>query len=207
MAKKDVSAMVSGAGLITAIFTDLVQAVRARGGSDEDIHRLATPDGKHLVEKFADLIVGVAKKAGDLLTVTVDYSRSLAQMIAAGKYDWVNDDITEKHFPMKGNGKVELNLELAHFNKYISSDDAIAELKKRGLRPATLWELLAFGAKFPETQREFPIVALGSVWRDLDGDRNVPYLWGHADERSLGLCWYDHDWSDNYRFLASRESK
>ncbi len=57
MAKKDVSAIVSGAGLLTAIWTELVNAVRERGGTDEDIHRLSTPAGRETVDKMADCVV------------------------------------------------------------------------------------------------------------------------------------------------------
>lgn len=46
----------------------------------------------------------------------------------------------------------------------------------------------------------------GSVWRNFNGNRNVPYLWNDADKRNLNLNWYDNDWNDNYRFLASRQS-
>jgi hypothetical protein len=106
---------------------------------------------------------------------------------------------------MTGKGKVDVNLELVHFNKRINSDDAIAELKRQGLRPATLWELLAFGSAYKEKQREFPIVALGSIWRDL-GDRHAPCLWSNSDERYLYLYWYDDEWYGYCRFAVVRES-
>ena len=53
---KNVSAIVSGAGLIAGIWTEIVKAVRERGGTDDDIHRLATPDGASLIGKVAQLI-------------------------------------------------------------------------------------------------------------------------------------------------------
>lgn len=180
-----------------------LEVLAQHGVDSEGLTKIRKDDG--LAKKIADLIAGVASKVSDLFPVTVDYSRSLKEMIAAGKYDWINDDITDKHFPM-AKGKAELNLELVHFNKYISSDDAIAELKMRGMRPATLWELLAFGEKFPEKQREFPVIALASVWRHFSGGRRVPCLWSGAGGRYLGLFWCGLDWRGRFRFLASRES-
>lgn len=146
----------------------------------------------------------------DVFKVTVDYSRSLAEMIASGKYSWVHSEITEKHFPLPKipagvSAKLDLNLELVHVKRYISSNDAIAELKRRGMRPTIPPELLAFGKKYPEEQRKSPIVALGSVWRHWGGGR-VPCLWGVANGRYMDLDWYGDDWNGYYRFLAVCES-
>lgn len=136
--------------------------------------------------------------------VTVNYDLSLAGMIKAGWYDWVNSDITEKYFSMNSTGTKEVVTRLVHFNQYLSSDDVLRELDKRGLRPATIAELLAFGAKYPELQRQFPIVALGSIWQHL-GLRFVPYLYGRGSERRLSLDWFEYGWYDGYRFLAVRK--
>lgn len=163
-----------------------------------------------LVFALAVLVGLVPCSVNQNFKVTVDYSQSIAEMVAAGKYDWKNDDITEKHFPSPKlpagfPTKVELNLELIHFNRVISSDEALAELKKQGLRPATLRELLAFAVSYPEKQREFPIVALGSVWRRWDGSRCVPCLWGGSVGRYLGLGYFGDGWGGYDRFLAVRE--
>jgi len=136
--------------------------------------------------------------------VTVNHDLSLAAMIRAGQYDWVNSDITSDHFPIKDEEGTKDALELVHFERYIESDDVLRELDRRGLRSATIEELLAFGAKYPELQRQFPIVALGSVWRRLDG-RFVPCLWSGAGKRYLGLSWFESGWSDRCRFLAVRK--
>ena len=139
-----------------------------------------------------------------VLSVIVDYTMSLADMIKAGKYDWTNHDITEKRFPVKGEGKKETAVELIHFNRVMNSNQVEQELDKMGLRPGTIEELLAFGATFPETQRKFPILALGSV-AEISGGRVVAYLDGGGSERRLRLYWPDNDWSVVCRFLAVRK--
>lgn len=169
-----------------------VEAGRATSANFQEY--LKNPD------RFVETIGGDA--CGDVYSLVVDYSKSLSEMIAAGKYDWVNDDITAKHFPVMGNGQAEIVPQLVHFNRSISSDTAIAELNSRGLRPATLPELLAFGAKYPELQRQFPIVALGSVWVRLSGSRCVACLHGVGVERDLGPSWCGDGWHDGCRFLA-----
>lgn len=57
--------------------------------------------------------------------LTVDYSQSLEQMIAAGRYDWRNDDITAKRFPIKGEGIVEYEARYFNFDRNISSENTI----------------------------------------------------------------------------------
>jgi hypothetical protein len=138
------------------------------------------------------------------LKIIVDYGMTLEQMIAAGGYDWVNDNITAKRFPLSGKGRHEMVAELIPFNRGISSEEAVVELDKMGFRPGTVEELLAFGAAFPETQRKFPILALGSPC-GVGGDRLVAYLRGHDARRRLDLLWWDSRWIDYCRFLAVRK--
>ncbi len=147
-----------------------------------------------------------AKKAiAQTFPVTVDYNLTIEEMVAAGKYDWSNSAISSKHFPSGGKGTSQVQIELVHFNRTMESDEVLRELDKQGLRPATLPELLAFGATYPEKQREFPVVALGSVWRSLDGDRNVAYLCGGDSGRGLHLDWLGVGWRADYRFAAVRK--
>ena len=148
------------------------------------------------------------KDGEENITLTVDYSRTVEQMIAGGNYGWKNSDITEKNFPLPTKllgKKITASTKLFHFERSISSEDAISEMNKAGFRPATLAELLALGEAHPELQKEFPIVALGSVWRDERGDRLVPVLYFDDDGRELGLNWLGFDWDDNYRFFGVRK--
>jgi hypothetical protein len=56
---------------------------------------------------------------------------------------------------------------------------------------------------YPEEQRKFPVVALGSV-AEVRGERNVPDLYRRGAERDLNLSWLDGDWIGSCRFLAVR---
>lgn len=127
--------------------------------------------------------------------------KTLAQLIKECKFDWTNPDITEEHFPKQPvRGKVEL----MHFGKYISSQDAIKKMTERGLKPANIYELLEFGKENPDEQRKYPIVGLGSAWHHPLGYRFVPYLdWGGSG-RGLGLQWFGGGWGRNYRFACVR---
>lgn len=134
----------------------------------------------------------------------VNFALSLVDMIKAGAYDWVNPDITEANFPKTGTRETVVSAELIHFNKFISSDNAVLDMDKLGYRSATIHELLSFGAKNPDVQRQFTIVALGSSC-EVDGDRRVACLYRSVSGRGLGLGWWGGDWFGDCRFLGVRK--
>lgn len=204
MARKK-SEFLKSAGKMWSIMQAIVNAVLEMGGGDEDLHRLLT-DSK-LAQQVAKLIMSGRQKAGDTFKVVVDYSKSLAEMIRLGKYDWANDDINDKHFPIQGAGQHEAELVLVHFNKDITTKEVLAHLSSNDLKAAEIEHLLVFGTIYPEIQKEFPVVALGSVWVLGGGFRDCPYLSFVGGGRELGLGWRgdDDQWGGGCRFLAVRK--
>jgi hypothetical protein len=204
--KKNVSLLVSAAGWIAGLVEKLVNALRERGVTDEEIHSLVTENGNALVGKIADAIAEFVKQAKKIVyAIFVDYAISVEEMVKLGKYDWVNNDITTKNFSSKRVGKAEMEVELIHFDRSISSEEVLKEMEKMSYRAAELHELLAFGAKYPNVQREFPVIALGSVWQDWDGGRGVADLSGSASKRYLYLISFDNVWCSYCRFAAVRK--
>ena len=145
---------------------------------------------------------------GDTVIIEVDYSLTLEQMVVAGHYDWKNDAITAKNFPVKGTGIVQFEARYFHFDKDASSEAAVEAIV--GEDPANPWgpaqteHTLSYGAKYPEEQRKFPIVGLGSSAR-VDGLRSVLCLSEVGSERDLGLGWWGGGWRRHCRFLAVRK--
>ena len=144
----------------------------------------------------------IETKPTQTLALTVNYGLGLKAMIAAGLYDWVNDDITAKRFPVKGEGVAEFETKLFQFDG-ISSENAIKEIEAQGWQVASIEHLLAFGAANPDEQRKYPIIALGSVG-EVDGNRRVPGLDGGGSKRDLRLRWWGGGWGSRCRFLAVR---
>jgi hypothetical protein len=100
---------------------------------------------------------------------------------------------------------VPVTVEYVHYGEDLATDEVERRLATTGYRPATIEELTANGAKNPDEQRQFPIVALGSVFVGPGaGFCCSPCLYGDDAGRRLGLGDRDGGWSADYRFAAVR---
>ena len=115
----------------------------------------------------------------------------------------------------------EVVFEYIHMECEALTDEVFTVMDCSGLRPALYEELLGFAEKYPDEQRKYPIVALGSVTL-VDGNRRVAYLWqklntriqdcclsphsiATLDSRDLCLEWREYGWDQCFRFLAVRK--
>ncbi len=173
------------------------------------VNKLSGKDGGYWYEKLRLLLrepavvpalAAVAEVATQTLTVLANIS--LADRIAAGKYSgYINRAITEENLPHDPTSVGEWEWKIFHFGQ-ISSEDATVAMVANDWQPAKLEHILVFGEKYPDEQRKYPIVGLGS---SRVGGRGVPSLRGDDLGRSLHLDTWRADWRDNYRFLAVRK--
>ena len=197
-------------------FGQALHALNLIQAKDPSLERLDALYGSGILSDLLDpaaclddrSAIRIALKLGvampEQIVLSVDYGQSLEQMIAAGNYDWTNSDITAKRFSPKGEGTEQFEAKIFHFDRNISSEAAVEAIKVAGWEPGKIEHLLAFGAKYPEEQRKYPIIGLGSVAK-VDGYRYVPDLDEGGRERDLDLDWWDDVWSDGCRFLAVRK--
>lgn len=134
-----------------------------------------------------------------------DYSKLFESLLARGNYGYKNPEITSSNFPGKCVGDFEGVL--YHPNRDISSEDVLEELDQNGLRPATMLELLIFGAKFPEKLVEFPIAALGQCCLGSSAARCVGCLSRRLVRRRVDLSKWANIWFAYDHFLAVSKSK
>lgn len=166
--------------------------------------------GRITREKFQKFLMDSddASCNGPGYTVSVDFNKFIHDMVRAGRYnqDYGHLSRLAALFNVKGEGVITVALELIHLNRVASSDVALAHLERNGLRPATIEELLAFGASYPEIQKRFHVVCLGS---SCSGSHNdgcfVPVLRGHPGFRELHLTQFNQNWDSDCRFLAVRK--
>lgn len=163
-------------------------------------------NGKALARVLKEVFMSADMPADNTYPLSVDYRKSVEDAVRSGLYDRADSDITTHNFPTKWKGTAKIRVELIQFNWWFSTDRILQELNRMGYRPAELHELLAFAEKYPDIQRAFPIVSLGSIWKDERGNRN-PYLDSCAVGRTLGLHWDNDNWhNEDYRFAAIRKS-
>src|SRR4029077_6776641 len=127
-------------------------------------------------------------------------------MIAAGRYDWVDPDITAERFPV-GKGIVRFKpklFRLGPLDTFVSSENAVTALKGEGYEPATHVHGLVYGATFPDEQGKHPIACLGSS-AVVHGNRVVVCLHGRNAERGLSLGHWDGGWFGRWRVLGVQE--
>ncbi len=219
MARKK-SEFLSAYGVAFQVLKSITDAVLAEGGSDEDLRSLLSDSEK--CRRVAMEIVGHKPREqkgtsyrGDVSPAATGFRAEVIYVQPSYAdlkkvFDCVYDGYKNAEFkPIDICKDVsvenrEIEFELVHLNKDVSTDKALAELDKQGLCPALYEELLAFAAKYPELQKQFPIVALGSVCR-YDDDLYSPYVRWNDVERDLDFYWIDDGWCDRYRFLAVRK--
>ena len=110
----------------------------------------------------------------------------------------------------KQSGQVKVEVKLFRFKGSLTTQEILAKMDAEGYRPAELFELLAFGAKYPEKQRKFTIVALGTS-ASRNGFTYIPCLTGGTDHRYLETTWgheKNEPWEhvERERFLAIKKS-
>ena len=102
----------------------------------------------------------------EAFTLEVNYDQSVEEVLEAGNCDWKDEDLTSEHFPSTRSGVATIEAYLVHFRRQMTLDEIFAEFDERGLRPASVEELLAFGARYLYPQTQFSVTALG--WPVMD---------------------------------------
>lgn len=197
MSRKNVSAVVSGLGLGLGILEALVAAIRKEGGSDEDIHRLATAEGLEILAEMARIAVGIKDS----------FAVRFAVALAACKFDWMNDYVNPANFPASVFGGVgEGHLlaqppatEKGYWNE-AEVDVWLAEKGKEGYEAATLADGLDFVAKNQEAHIDGPVV----FWASVSSHGRVACLRRGDGGRFLLVYGRVGFWDDFFRFLLRK---
>jgi len=225
--EKEVSAIVSGAGLISSVWTALEAAVREHGGNDRDLHRLSKPEGKDAITEMAQAIVAPRrlKSLGKCEEYRVHVNRLNLPRLETllGLFDAVLGPFDEgqawtKHPRRRGANDVkasEVVMVVKGFTEhemgdreFFSAEDVIAWGSERGLVPADEQEVFAFGVN-PETrdvQLKYALVGLGSFIIDGEGLRLCSELDAEDGKRTFEVDDYDADaWCTKHHFLFVRK--
>lgn len=136
-----------------------------------------------------------------IFSLTVDYSRSLQEMIKDSDHDWVNPGVTADLFPVQGSGVVMVRARLVYFNIAATTLEVLEDIRGRSCRSAKIEHILALAKLYPDEQRKYPIIALDSAQECPRGGRNVPALREYSGRRALCVYWDIKRWKKSCRFL------
>jgi hypothetical protein len=114
-------------------------------------------------------------------SITVDYDRSIEELVQNGGFGWSHRELTARMFPSERKGTARLRAVLVDLPSYLATEQIVEFQEKKGFRPATIRELLAFAAEDPDAQLRHPIVALGSTCSLFAPERSM------TEERTFGL--------------------
>jgi hypothetical protein len=144
--------------------------------------------------------MGAGGPAGSYRITTGD-GRSTEELVDAGGYAYAHSCVTSENFPARHlEARRVREIVLLEFGHDVTSEEAIAEAVQLGLTRPMYEDALYFGIKYPDVQRERPVVFLHDPWFGVSGRRDVLCLWSNAGRRELGLEGFDDRWSRNYRF-------
>lgn len=177
-------------GVMKTFMQMLEDEVVASGGTAEMLERLGKKSLRPAIKRFAEEIV---REAGALAS-------SFRDMIRLGRYDYTYgyadnpEGIEGQTFHAVTN-----ETELDHPGKRFTTKQVY---QRYGDKMADLSELLDYGIKNPDTQRQLPI---GIVWKV--GDQ----FWYAILSSSGSLCeldvnqgYPDIEWNDYFRFLVRK---
>lgn len=141
----------------------------------------------------------------------VNWEQSLREMRAAGRYDWVSDEVMHR-FPIceegqRSGGTARFEAGYVHFDFEILMEDVLKQICQADLQnlwwPARIEHLLAFGALYMNEQEKFPILGLGSVAK-IFNQKSVPALSSDGSDRIVKIYSGEEKFPPKARFLVCR---
>lgn len=107
--------------------------------------------------------------------VAVDYEMNIEALVNSALFGKIESQINSTNFPVQRKGTADIRIMLFVSNGYTLAAKVLHRLSKNDFRSAELRELLALHKYYPELCRTFPVIALGSIWRDQTLPSRYPF--------------------------------
>ncbi len=139
----------------------------------------------------------------DVFSVSVRGGIDLHELFSAARLIW--GELPDRvDAPSDG---YDIEIELVSFNCDVTVEDVERHIRSRGMRAATLWELLSFAAAYPTQQERYTICAPGATWEDASTGKTVlPGIRSAWTARCLESFRCDGVFKQGTRFAAVRGS-
>lgn len=115
---------------------------------------------------------------------------TLAEMLAAGKFSSVAEEITEADYPVNPKQFTTKGSKRYRFDRDMTKSEVAVEIVADGHKPGPIERILAERAEHPEERHQQPLVAIAISNGDdvkVDPASCVPYLDGNALSLSCAL--------------------
>lgn len=135
---------------------------------------------------------------------------SVSELLEMGNYWFVHDFITNRNFPDARNHFVSPQaMRVIVIDREMPTDWVCKLIRKKGLYPATIYQLLYFGAMNPQMRVTTPINALGTIIDYIEEPfpptMKKPHCAGIHDmsqRRGINLVSVEGKWGRGCGFLA-----
>jgi len=126
---------------------------------------------------------------------------TLEKLINKKDFCYVNGDLTIANFPAPEKIQTE-GWKIIKLNKGVPSEEALAEIKAQGCRPANVYELVTWvNSHKEEIEKGTWLVALGQTAK-IDYHR-VPHVYRYSGgDFRFDLGYFGNDWHDDYYLLC-----
>ena len=211
MSESKEALLINSPGIERFVWQKLVKGVIDNNGLPEDLHVLTQHVGVTLVDNFTKQVAAAGSLLRSTYIVPVDYELLHWQQINTAKFDFVARyhgnlirQYPNRHLFPSPQGQIKQPITLFSFGGDIDkeTESVIASMDRFGLRPTLSSETLAFARSFPEVQRQFRLVGLGSMWTDLQCDPCAMCLCEVSGRRGVRLYPWYRRWNKDYRFLT-----
>lgn len=151
----------------------------------------------------------ISRKIRGTFIVPITYGKSVEEIISEnpGKVHHFDKRMINRNFPVTKENRTE-NVPFKVFPHCANSEKALLYMKKKGHRPADIFELLQIAGvpeKIPRRYRHKSLVALGSAHQDLDGKKHVPAILGNEYAHEVPLVPCMDKWPRHFRFIGVPE--
>ena len=174
-----------------------------KGVTEADIELVAEKGGASAVGIFVDEFMKCLQQVKNVFRIMTGSTRTTDEVIAAGNYDWKNDLISGKNFPMRPMPEGPREIVFLEFNHDPGSEEVLAEAQRQGLERPRYEDALFFGEQHPGEQIKDPIVFLHEPWR-RPGNLGVLVLYCDGRNRHLSLHCFG-SWGRRCRFAFVRK--
>ncbi len=137
------------------------------------------------------------------LTAMVNYDDPNHRQIHGEQYNSVDGILRLKHFPVQGNGQLEVVYDYLEYNYEPTTEEVLRDvaLLSDDIRLPDFAETKDFDKEHPFRRRRFSIISFCG-----HGDDRCPVVYVRASDNGLHLNWagFINRWPSFYRFLVVR---